>query len=224
MARKTTVAQAIVQCARNMSMVQGDHVQPYADDQIVGYLEGAHQFIVDECEWPDLTVRLVRTLDGTTGKIAVTISDPIDWKRVQRVYHESSPRPVPYMSVYTNPLIVTYPFGYRALTAAEDTGAAKYLIQVFPLTLTGQVQIEAIIDYDMSNPDTVIPIDWWLHVYHASWQLAADDGTNQIQIEKYKDLFNQRMDQLKRKVNSRPIALQPYQTQPQTWMEYDGTP
>lgn len=226
MARKTTVAQAIEQVARNVSLVGGNGVQPYSGDQIIGYLEGAHQFIVDEpVEWPDLMQSWTRTLDGSTGKITQTVPDTVGAvtsARIKRVYHESSNRPLPLIPTYNNPLVTTFPYGFRLLGVTEETAAGgKYLIQLAPVTLTGQVLIQNEIDFDLSDPNTVIPIDWWLHVYHASWQYAADDGTNQLQIEKYKELFNERLSQMKGRISSHPVSLNPMNTTPNQWSEYD---
>lgn len=223
MARPSTVADAIVQVARNLSLVDGVGMQPYSEDQITGYLVGAHQFIVDEQEWPDLTIEHVRTLDGTTGKITQLITEITDWKRILRLYHESSNHPLPYRSSYNNPLVNTFPYGYRGLSIPEDTQTGgKYLVAVYPLTLSGQVLFQSQLDFDLSDPTVVIPIDWWLHVYHASWQYAADDGTNEVQIDKYMNLFNSRMKQVKSKNNARPVAMDPQNTIPNQWTEFDA--
>ncbi len=222
MARKTTVADAVLQVARHMSMVEGPDVQPYSDTLLISYLEGAHQFIVDEQEWPDLYISYIRTLDGTTGKITEKIAEVTDWKRVTRVYHESSNRPLPYLSTYNNPLVWNSQYAYSGLQVLLDPGATKYLLQFSPVTLSGQVFIEAKLDYDLSDPETVIPIDWWLHVYHASWQYALDDGTNASQAEKYKNLFNVRLAQVKSMVAARPLSLNPMETIPNTWLEFDA--
>lgn len=227
MARKTTVAEAIIQVARNMSMVSGLGVQPYSEDQIIGMLEGAHQFIVDEGpEWPDLRSNYTRTLDGVTGRITQVIPDTvgaITSARVKRVYHESSNRPLPLLSDYNNPLVTSFPYGFTLLGAQDETvPTGKYLVQLAPVTLTGQCLIQVMYDYDLSDTRTVIPVDWWLHVYHASWQYAADDGTNQVQIEKYKNLFNMRMKQLTSRLVTHPISLDPLNTVPNQWMEYDS--
>lgn len=229
MARKTTVAEAVVQVARNLSLVSGNNVQPYSGEQIVGYLEGAHQLIIDtdpQLEFPDLMQSYTRTLDGVTGFITQTVPDTvgaITSARIKRVYSDSQNRPLPLLSNYNNPLVTSFPYGFRLLGAAEEVAAGgKYLIQVFPITLGGQIQIQLEVDFDLSDPKTVIPIDWWLHVYHASWQYAADDGTNQLQIEKYKNLYNERFNQVKARLLTAPISLDPLNTIPNQWSEYDS--
>lgn len=226
MARKTTVAEAIVQVARNMSLVTGHGVQPYSEDQIIGMLEGAHQFIVDEGpEWPDLMTPYTRTLDGTTGLITEKITDvygALTSARVKRVYHSASNRPLPIISNYSNLLVNTFPYGYRLLGMREETATqGKYLIQFYPNTTEGQVVIQVMEDFDLSDPKEVIPIDWWLHVYHASWQYATDDGTNMGQVEKYKNLYNIRMKQCIARLSTHSYSMDPMNTVPTQWMEYD---
>lgn len=218
-----TLGEAVEQVARHMSLVNGENMTPYSPELLVSYLNAAHRFIVDENEWSEMVLWYNRTLDGVTGKITQTIPC-LDWKKIRRVYHESFITPLPLLSSYANPIASTLLLGYRGLPPEDDvqTGNDRYLVQFFPLSLQGRCLFQVERTVDWTNLDTVLPIDWWLHVYHASWQYAADDGTNPAQMSKYEALFNSRMKQITAKENSRPVLLQPNQVIPNEWFEEDA--
>lgn len=216
-----TVQEAIDQVARNMSLVNAANVTPYSPELILSYLQLAHEMIIDEQEWDEVRADFIRTLDGTTGRITVGISTVDNYKDIKRVYHESSSTPLPVLTTYNNPLIATSIHGIRGIPRSDDPGPNKKLIQFYPLVLTGQVLFQADQTFDLTNLELELPIDWWLHVLHASWQFALDDGTNPGQIAKYEGLFNERMKQVKTKENSRPVSLDPYQSIPDIWVDSD---
>jgi hypothetical protein len=215
----TTVAGAIQQVARHMSMVNGSGMTPYSPELVTSYLMAAHEFIKGEQPWDELEIVHIRTLDGTTGKITEGITEVTDWKDTIRIYHESSATPLPKVTGYNNALIATSLIGYKGLSRAVDPGPAFSLVQFYPLILAGRVMFVSKTTFDFNNMDLRIPIDWWLHVYHASWQYALDDGTNPGQIKKYELLFNERMRQVKSKENGRPVSMDPYAAIPDIWFE-----
>lgn len=218
----STIQDAVNQVARHMSLVNGQNMTPYSPELIVSYLHGAHQYIMGESEWQEMVLWYQRTLDGTTGKITETIPCT-DWKKIKRLYHESLITPMPLLSSYANPIASVLLLGYKGLAASEDlTGDNRYLIRCYPLTLSGQLLFQIEQEIDWTNMDTVLPIDWWLHVYHASWQYALDDGTNPGQVDKYETLFNKRLGQVRAMENSRPVLAQPNQVIPNEWFEQDA--
>ena len=218
----STIEEAITQTTRNMSLVNAASMTPYSDDLVMSYLHGAHMAIRDDQPWDELNIAHTRTLDGTTGKITEKITEVTDWKDIIRVYHESSQQPLGKVTRWSNPLISSTLVGFRGMSKVEDPDSGgRYLVQFFPLTLTGQVLFQSQLSIDWDSRDTELPIDWWLHVYHASWQFALDDGTNPGQIKKYETLFNDRLKSVKNKENKFPVSLDPYQAIPNVWTESD---
>lgn len=217
-----TLGEAVEQVARHMSLINSDGVTPYSPDLIISYLNRAHEHIMEEGEWGEMTEWYTRTLDGATGRVTEAI--PVkDWKRIKRVYHESMITPLPMLSNYANPLASTLLLGVRPVPRGDDlTGDGRYLLYFYPLTLTGQVLFHIEKKIDWSDMDEVLPIDWWLHVDYASWAYALDDGTNPGQASKYENSFNIRMNQMKAKENSRPVLMQPNQVIPNEWFEEDA--
>src|SRR5882762_4569188 len=206
-----TVNDAIVVVARGMSLVNAAGMTPYSQDAIVDLLQKAHSFIIKEQEWQETKIVHTRTLDGVTGKFTQGITEVKDWKKVIRVYHESSMKPLPLVTNYSNPLISTTLIGYRGLTRPEDAGPNYLLLQFFPLILTGQVLLHSKLTYDFSSSLTqVIPIDFWLHVHRALWEYSTTDGTNSLEVDKHKNNYNECLAQVKDAENSRPISQDPY--------------
>jgi hypothetical protein len=222
-----TLREAITQVVRNMSLTNGVNMTPYSEDTITNYIIAAHDLIVEEGEWSEMVVWRPRVLDQVQGIVTELITDTDDWKNIIRVYHESSRTPMPLVSSYTGDITPpsSWVYGYRGLPPEEDhVGPGKYLVKFYPPTLSGQVlfHISRSIDFTAKPEEVVLPIDWWLHVYGASWMYATDDGTNAAQIGKYEKLFQQRLKQIQGKENSRPVSLNPNQTTPNDWWEDDA--
>lgn len=223
-----TLREAVTQVTRNLSLVNGTNMTPYSDDLIVSYLIAAHEDIMGEAEWAEMIVWRPRVLDGVNGLITELITDTDDWKKVRRIYHESTQVPMPMLSSYTNPQTTQVGFGYRGIPPEEDnpnppsTITGKYLVKFYPLTLTGNVMFQIERDVDFTKDETVLPIDWWLHVYTASWMYAADDGTNPAQLQKYVQLSKRRMGQVMAAENSRHSHSNPRQFIPNEWFEDDA--
>jgi hypothetical protein len=225
MAQKT-LQDAITQVTRNMSLTDGTNMTPYSNDLIASYIIAAHEHIIAEHEWSEMVVWRKRDLDGINSFVTELITDTDDWKKIRRVYHETMMVPMGLLTTYVNPLTSSLLYGYRGLPPEEDnqTNSGKYLVRFYPPTLTGRVlfDIERSIDFT-ANPDSlVLPIDWWLHVYVASWMYANDDGTNPMQINKYQTLMDKRMQQVCARENSRHSFMQPNQLIPNDWWESDA--
>lgn len=216
------VAQAIKRVALNMSLVTGQGMQPYSDDQIGQYIADAHDIISSKAVWPELVTSLTRTLDGTTGKatVAFTPADGIlDYKQIKHIYVDSVRRELPVSSGYQNPLLQVPLVSYSVLSIAEDPNK-QFFIKINPPTTAGRLAIVANIKADLSNPNTVIPIDDLLHVYLATWMYAVDDATNPGQVEKYLNLYNDRWRDIRANVNAGPYAMNPFNGPIEQWFEY----
>jgi hypothetical protein len=147
------------------------------------------------------------------------VSSPRD---VFRVYHESSSKPLPRVSGYLNSIVNTARFGWERIAVAQDPGPQKMLIQFYPLTLTGSVQFKAHARYDFSSDrEMEVPIDFWTHVWRASWQYAVNDGTNPAQIDSFKNNYNEALRLAKDSENEAPTQLDPFAIQPDQWYESD---
>lgn len=221
-----TLRDAITQVHTNMSLTDGQSMTPYSEDTITSYIISAHELIKAEHEWSEMVVWRARVLDGVQGLVTQLITDTQDWKQIRRVYHEAYQTPLPLLSSYINPQTSTLLNGYRGIPPEEDNtnGAGRYLVKFYPATLTGQVlfEIDREVDFTADADQLVLPIDWWLHVYGASWQYAVDDGTNPAQIDKYSSLFQKRMRQVTAREASRHSFAQPNQLIPNDWWESDA--
>lgn len=220
-----TLRDAVTQVVRNMSLVDGTNMTPYSDDTVVSYLISAHELILGEHEWAEMTVWRPRVLDGVAGLVTELITDTDDWKKIKRIYHELWQTPLPVVGQYTNPIFNTMLMqGYRGLPPEEDntTDGGKYLVRFYPNNLTGNVLFNIEREIDFTADETVLPVDWWLHVYYASWQYALDDGTNPAQADKYMQLSQKRLKQVTARENSRPTTSMPNSIMPTQWWEEDA--
>lgn len=219
-----TVGEAIAEIARRCNFTNAPDMTPYSDDLAMSFLQSAHEDLIDEHEWDEVIYWQQRTLNGTTGLVTQLITGCKDWKKIKRIYHESQQTPLALLSSYTNPLTSTLLYGYRSVDPAlEQTGDnGRYLVQFYPLTLTGQVLFQIERTYDFTNRDTVLPIDWWYHVYMACWQWATSDMGNVAQATMYAGLMKRRMSQIMDKESSRPSQQQPNQMVPNEWFEQDA--
>lgn len=219
-----TVSDAIQQVALNMSLIKGSGMSPYSDDQIAQYLRQAHNKIIEDWTWPEMVVSVQRTLDGTTGKATVALapSDGIDnYRQIKFVYIDSVRRALPQVSGYLNPLLQWSLVGYTILNNRDDP-SRQYIVKIVPPTQGGQMLIVANTKADFTNPDTVVPIDDDLHTYLATWMWAVDDATNPGQVEKYLNLYDDRIKSIRANVNIGPYAMNPFNGPIEQWFEYNS--
>lgn len=219
----TTVAEAIVKVARNMSLIEGQNMSPYSDDQISQYLSNAHDMLTSKYTWPELTASFQKTLDGSTGKVTVafTAANGItDYKQIKHIWSENVLRELPQISGVVNPLQQSSVIGYTILNITEDP-TKQYLFKIQPITWTGQIMIQANLKADFSDPTTVIPIDDLLHIWIATWMYAEDDATNPAQAEKYLKLWEDRIKDVRSNVNTGPYALNPFNGPLDQWFMLD---
>ena len=66
--------------------------------------------------------------------------------------------------------------------------------------------------YPFFDAQDVVPMDDQVLILGAAYDYLEDDGTNAGQTEKFRNLFNDRLRQLKSEENDReiPLAPQPY--------------
>lgn len=218
----TTVAEAIVKVARNMSLVTGTNMSPYSDDVLGQYLENAHLMLMEKGNWPELRVITTKILDGTTGKatVAFTADDKLTtYRRIKGVYVENARAAIPMITGYNNPLLDPVPeLGWMPTNIVDDPNL-QYVIKIKPYAMTGNIAIayDATVDFD--NPDTVIPIDPLLHIWIATWMWAEDDGTNPGQAEKYLNLWQDRLKDIQGNINQGPISLEAFNAPTVSWWE-----
>ncbi len=217
------VSEAITKVALNMSLIAGNNMSPYSDDQVGQYLSNAHDMLTSKYTWPELVVVLTRTLTGTNGlpTVAYAQAGLTDYKQIRHVYSDNIRRELPIISPIVNPLQVSSLVGYQIMNIIDDP-AKQYFVRILPLTTVGQIAIVANLKADFSNPDTVIPIDDLLHIWIATWMWAEDDGTNPGQAEKYSQLWQDRIKDVRSNVNQGPMALNPFSGPTEQWYEYDS--
>lgn len=217
------VADAIKKVALNMSLVTGPGMSPYSDDQIGQYLADAHDMLTSKYTWPEMTHTFIKTLDGTSGRITVGFvpeNGITDYKQIKHVYSRNVNRELPVISGIVNPLQTSSLLGYQFLSIVDDPDKELF-IRVLPVTTVGDIAIVASVKADFTDPLTTIPIDDLLHIWIATWMYAEDDATNPAQAEKYLNLWQDRILDLRSNVNQGPFAMNPFNGPLDQWVIVD---
>lgn len=216
------VSEAIPKVALNMSLINGAGMSQFADDQLQNYLSNAHDMLVEKYVWPELVSTFFKTLDGTTGKATIAFAPAdgfLNYRQIKHVYSSQVYRELPLVSGSFNPLMPGFQVGYSIINTLDDP-SKQYIIKISPPTTTGDIAIVVNRKADFTNPDTVIPIDDLIHIWIATWMYAEDDATNPAQAEKYFNLWQDRIKDIRTNVNIGPYALNPFNGPNQTWWEY----
>ena len=218
----TTFSKLILRTERALSQVDGTAVQIYSEDRIADYLQRTFDYVWKEAWWDDYMQWFERTLDGSLGVVTENLDDIVEWTDIRRVFHEDSDVPLRQLPSTINP------FRMSATTMAGTT--PKYverhpddsrLIQFWPKDATGKVYVHARVHPGEFGPESDVRIDADLLVNGAAYMYAEDDGTNPGQIGKFQNLFETRLQQLKRERNKQPISLDPKSSEiPTEWGYY----
>ena len=215
-----TLAQLITRTADRLSMVAGQGVQTYAEDRIAEMIQHKFDVLVEEVWWPQFLSWGQWTLDGTLGIVTTDLTDLL--KRVEDIrviFPENSNTPLTKISALsTNPfeLSGTTPIHYEAL-GPNDANKESRVFQVWPKTATDDI----IVQY-RTKPDTFIPTDEidfddQALILGAVYDYLEDDGTNPAASQKFQNLFEARIKQMKNTYNATPVSLDPVTALPQTF-------
>lgn len=206
-----TYGDLISRTITRLSMVPGYGVQTYAEDQIGEMIR--HKFLMarDMLWWDDMmlyaevtidsdglpTDNIVRELPDVPAGTEIVINKYSD---IQHIWDSDRDRPLPAIPRRQNPNSTRTYYKMRGPDAtkvfkiynanAGDTFTVRYR-QYYPAFVA---------------QDTV-PFDEQALILGAAWDYLEDDGSNPGQIEKFFNLYTQRMDQLAKAENDEDILV-----------------
>jgi hypothetical protein len=216
----TLFSDLILRTEQSLSQVAGTGTQLYAEDRIANYLQQVFNFVFKETWWEDYMQWFERTLDGSQGVVTTKLDDIAEWDDIRRVFHEDSDVPLRVLPSNINPFRIggsaqagsTTP-RYYSRHADDDR-----LVQFWPKNATGKVYIHARVHPGDFTLDSDVKMDSNLLVNGAAYQYAEDDGTNPGAIQKFQNLFESRLRQLRRERNKTAVELDPHSgTIPLDW-------
>lgn len=201
----------VQRCIVRLRQVAGVTTQAYSEASIALLIEECYE----QCRvlrwWDHLTTWQTRTLDGSSGKVTSPFIGVREGMRdVQGVFLSGHTTSLSLISQHVNPsrYTGTTPRAVEALNAADDpTGG--YLFRVWPIASTGDVAVRVRSDpADLfTNPVVKVPFDATALVNGACMKYAVMDGTNPGSVIEFDRAYNERVMQLQKMHDSRPLEM-----------------
>lgn len=210
-------------------MVPGVAVQIYAEERIAEMIR--HKFIMvkDELWWDDMMVyqSLTQAADGRPTENVVNAFPPVlfgdeivieRFKDIQYAWRANERDPLKSWPRRANPHGVLRTG--RTMYTLPDT---QKVLRFVPFEVGRQMVIRYRKSFDEFTPTSVVPMDEQLLILGAAYDYLEDDGANPGQTEKFLNMFNDRLRQLKSLENDAEIPLHPV-IAPQTSGGYQVLP
>lgn len=210
-----TLSDLVQRTVTRLSMVPGIAVQVYAEDRIAEMIWHKFVMVRDELWWDDymdytqLTQgvhglpieNVVRELPPTPVGDEVVINSFTD---IQYAWHPNRRDPLKHWPRRANPM-----GAMRAGTTLWLMPDATKVVRFMPYEPGRVMMVRHKRHYTFFQPDDIVPMDDQLMILGACYDYLEDDGTNAGQTEKFRNLFNDRLRQLKGDENEKEIPLSP---------------
>lgn len=205
-----TLGELVIKVTRRIGQVSGTGVQLYAEDVIADMLQHKFDVLFDEAWWPQFMHWQQVSLDGTTGVPTTnlaTLTYPVkNFRDIRAVFPYNKDRALAKMSAHRQPNTLTGNVGMFV----EPHGDPTRVFRILPVTAT-----EDVIFHYRSKPDAFIPADTvdfdeQAMILGAAYDYLEDDGTNPGATQKFQNMFNSRVVQLKRELHNIAFDSDPY--------------
>lgn len=189
-----TLSELTQKVITSLSMYQGTATQLYAEDRIVLMLERLFIKLFESRFWDNNTFWYKYTLSGENGVVNEDVSENIaQFTDIDCIHTENNPRfSLKRLNKSTNPYEIkgTTPVYY------ERSEIDKKIFAVVPYNATGTVYVRARTRPTKFLDRTIIPFDPDVLVLGVCWEYAVDDGNNQSEIQKFQQMYQERLKQL----------------------------
>lgn len=194
-----TLAKLTQKVLQRLSMYKGSSVQVYAEDRVMQMILDQYDLVMDNFAWNNLTFWKKFTLSGSQGQCLEKVSDYVtnftdivaikadtdDEDALRRLHNTTPPEEISGNT----------PHYYMPSSNADK------VFQVIPFTATGDIYVNIKERYNTNkaivSPEDIIPFDATYLIYATCMDYLADDGSSQMQYEKFKNLRDERLRQLK---------------------------
>lgn len=180
---------------RKLSLYSGTDVQIYAEDRIADMIIDTFNVLIEERFWNDCMHWFKYNLIGENGIVAETVSnDFTQFNDIECIFSEYNQRHQLRKAHNT-----TIPFNIEGTTPQLYTRCLndKKVFEVIPYSSTGELYVRARVRPSKFYPQDIVPFDSLAIVYNVCWQYTVDDGSNPAEQQKFKQLFDQRMQELR---------------------------
>lgn len=194
-----TLEKLVQRIIQRLSMYQGTSVQVYAEDRIMQMVLDQYDLVMDSFAWNNLSHWKKFTLSGIKGYCGEKVSDYIvNFGDIIAIKIKDADNSLLRLHSTTIPEEVTGDIPHYYMPANEN---ADKIFQVVPFTAQGDIYVNIRGRLNTNDtqidPETVIPFDSSYLVYAVCVDYLADDASSNMQYEKFKNLRDERLRQLK---------------------------
>jgi hypothetical protein len=215
-----TFSQIVQRCVTRLGMAGGTGVQVYAEDIIAEMVQARFDEMFESTWWEDYmdtqTVALVA--GGSTGLDLPTLWSLKKFTDIKHVYYTTNYYPLKLLPGRSNPNI------YADSDATPEYLYPKHGNEVFQVLPYGTVGESVTVVFrarpDNFLADDVVIMDAQALIYGTCYDYLADDASNPIAIEKFRNFYNERLEQLNSSRNEQDIDIMPPSGGIDDWHEY----
>jgi len=201
-------------------MSGGTGVQVYAEDILAIMVQGRFDEMFESTWWEDYmnSQTAPLTMNGTVGFDVATDWGLRKFTDIKHIYYTDKYYPLKLLPGRTNPAIykvaVTLP---KYLVPIHN----ESMFQVLPFGNVGD-EITAVyrVRPEPFLADDEIAMDNQALIYGTCYDYLADDASNPIAIEKYRNFYNERLEQLNSSRNEQDLDLMPPTSGVDEWHEW----
>lgn len=203
-----TIKELIERIETRLFLASGLDVQTHAEDQIVEMLRGVYNTLFDDFWYPDHTLFMSATLDGSTGQVIEDLSTKIlRFQDIHSVFWDHDQTPLPRILPGTS-------IGRIRTRSIMPSGDPRSVFRLFPNDETGPVHIwyKTKIDksvWDDNNFDTVINFDDEVLMLGVVHEFLVNDDSNSEATKTYGAKFSARQKQIRDAQWNLPISKRP---------------
>lgn len=195
-----TLSQLVQEVIKSLSMYAGTSTQLYAEDRIAAMLVRLFNKLFEMQFWSEHTHWFNYELTGINGVCKEDVSKDI--ANIHDIYSITSTvnlkKSLRKLHQSTNPFEIkgNLPVYYT------NTQEPNKVFAVVPYTATGKIYVQARVRPQNIDINTVIPFDPDVLVLGVCWEYCADDGNSSSQIQKFQQLYQERLKILQNNENS----------------------
>lgn len=180
---------------RKLSLYSGTDVQIYAEDRIADMIIDAYNTLLDERFWNDCMFWHTYNLTGENGVVGETVSnDIVNFNDIECIFAENNTRHQLRLAHNTTiPSLIEGDVPQLYTRCAND----NKIFEVIPYNSTGRLYVRYRKRTTTFLPATIVPFDSLALIYNVCWSYTVDDGANPAEQQKFRQLFENRMQELR---------------------------
>lgn len=180
---------------KKLSLYSGTGVQIYAEDRIADMIIDAYNELIDERFWSDCMEWHQYNLSGENGIVNENVIDDIkNISDIECIFSEYNKR---HQLRKAHNTTIPYTIeGNVPQLYIKSTNPNK-IFAVIPFNSTGKLYVRSRKKLLQIYPQDLVPFDSLALVYKVCWQYTVDDGSNPAEQQKFKQLFDERMKELR---------------------------